>query len=51
MKAMCPPAHHHNGFMATHAFGHMIYGYTLLVLMNQRVLNKVSLEHNISGHK
>ena len=26
-------------------------GYTLLVPMNKRVLNKLSKEHNISGHK
>ena len=30
---MCPPGYHYNGFMATHALGHMIYGYTLLVPM------------------
>ena len=29
----------------------MMYGYTLLVLKNQRVLNKLSEGHNISGHK
>ena len=23
MKTMCPPGYHHNGFVATHAFGHM----------------------------
>ena len=44
MKTMCPPDYHHNGFVATHALGHMIYGYTLLVPMNQRVLNKQSKE-------
>ena len=49
MKTMCPPGYHHVGFVVTHALGHMIYGYTLLVLMNQRVLNKISKEHNISG--
>ena len=27
MKTMCPPAYHHNGFMATHALGHMMYGW------------------------
>ena len=27
---MCPPGYHHNGFVATHALGHMMYGYTLL---------------------
>ena len=26
MKTMCPPGYHHNGFMATHALGHMISG-------------------------
>ena len=51
MKTLCPPGYHHNGFVATHADGHMMYGYTLLVPMNQRVLNKLSKEHNISGHK
>ena len=25
MKTMCPPGYHHNGFMATHALGHMMY--------------------------
>ena len=42
MKTMCPPGYHHNGFVATHALGHIMYGYTLLVPMNQRVLNKLS---------
>ena len=48
MKTMCPLGYHHNGFVATHALGHMMYGYTLLVPMNQRVLNKQSREHNIN---
>ena len=39
MKIMCPPGNHHNSFVATHALWHMMYGYTLLVPMNQRVLN------------
>ena len=51
MKTMCPPGYHHNGFVATHALGHMKYGFTLLVPMNQRVLNKLSRESNMSGHK
>ena len=51
MKAMCPPGYHHIGFVATHALGHMMHGYTLLVPMNQRVLIKLSKEHNISAHK
>ena len=28
---MCLPGYHRNGFMATHALGHLMYGYTLLV--------------------
>ena len=36
MKTMCPPGYHHNGFVATHALGHMMYDSTLLVPMNQR---------------
>ena len=51
MKTTCPPGYHHNGFVVTHALWHMMYGYTLLVAMNQIVLNKLSKEHNISGHK
>ena len=46
----CPPGYHNNGFMASHALGHMMYGYTLLVSMNQKVLNKLRKEHDISGH-
>ena len=26
MKTMCPPGYHHNGFVATHALGLMMYG-------------------------
>ena len=48
---MCPPSYHHNGFVAIHALGQMVHDYTLLVSMNQRVLNKASKEPNISGHK
>ena len=50
IKTMCPPGYHHNGFVETHALGHMMHGYTLLVSMNQRVLNKLSKEHNISDN-
>ena len=38
-------------FVATHALGHMMSGYTLLVPVNQRVLNKLSMELNTSGHE
>ena len=51
MELLCPPTCHHNGFMPTHALEHMMYGYTLLVQMNQRVLNKTSKEQKISDHK
>ena len=51
MKTMSPPGYHHNGFVSTHVLRHMMYGYTLLVPMNQTVLNKQSKERNISGHK
>ena len=27
MKIVCPPGYHHNDFVATHALGHMMYGY------------------------
>ena len=27
MKTMCPPGYHHNGFVATHALGHMMYDF------------------------
>ena len=45
MKIMCPPGYHHNGFVATNALGQRMYGYTLLVPISQRVLNKLSKEH------
>ena len=41
MKTICPPDYYHNGFVATHTLGLMMYGYTLLVPMKQRVLNKL----------
>ena len=47
MKTMCPPGYHHNGFVATHALGHMMYLYTLLVPVKQRVVNKLSKERNL----
>ena len=30
MKTMCPPGYHRNGFVATHALGHMMYGHMIL---------------------
>ena len=51
MKTICPLGYYHNGFVATHAVGNMMNVYILLVSMYQRVLNKLSKEHNMSGHK
>ena len=48
---MGPPSYHHNGFVENHAIWHMMYGYISLVPINQRVLNMLSKEHNVSGHK
>ena len=31
MKTMCPLGYHHNGFMATHALGHMMYIITIYI--------------------
>ena len=49
---MYPPGYHHNDFVATHSLRHMMYGYMLLVLMNQecstsktsRLINKARRE-------
>ena len=49
MKTICPLCYHHNGFVTTHALRHVRYGYTLLVLTNQRAFNKLRKKHNISG--
>ena len=51
MKTICRPGYHCNGFVETHALGCMRYVYTLLVQMNQRVLNKLSKESDINDHK
>ena len=39
-----------NSFEATHAFGHMMYSCTLLVPINQRELNELGKQRNISSH-
>ena len=48
MKTICPPGYYHKDFVTTRVLGHMIYGYTLLVLINQRVLNKLNKDLNRS---
>ena len=32
MKTMCPLGYHHNYFVATHALGHMMYGYIYIYI-------------------
>ena len=29
---MCPPGYHHNGFVATHAIGHMMCGLYIIII-------------------
>ena len=50
MKTIWPPGYHHNGSVAIHALGHVMYSYTLLVPMNQRVLNKPTKDHLYYDH-
>ena len=35
---------------ATNVLGHMMYGYTWLLPVNQRVLNKIRKVRNLRGH-
>ena len=52
MKKMYPPDYHHNGFVGTHAIGHEMYGYTLLVPMNQRAqISRKQDERNVHAIK
>ena len=51
MKTKCPPGYCHKSFVATHALGHIMYSYTLLVPRRQRLLKKLSKERNLSDHK
>ena len=30
---MCLPGYYHNGFVATHGLGHMMYGYVYVIRM------------------
>ena len=36
MKTISIPCYHHNSFVATHALGLMMNGYTFVVSMNQK---------------
>ena len=44
MKTMCPPGYHHNGFVATHALGHMMYVYIYIYYAH---LASVRFEHSV----
>ena len=47
MKTMCPPGYHHNGFVATHALGHMMYGYLASVRFEHSVCRGSLMTTNI----
>ena len=51
IEIMCSLAYHISDFVATHAFGHMIYRYTSLVSKKPIVLNNLNLEPKISRYK
>ena len=40
---MCPPGYHHNGFVAYHALGQMMYGYTFYSKDLEDLWNQVVL--------
>ena len=48
---MCPPCYYQsaNGSMVAHALKKMMYGYTLLLPLNQRVIHMPSKENNWQG--
>ena len=41
MKTMCPPGYNHNGFVATYALAHMMYGYGYAHLASMRFEHSV----------
>ena len=45
MKTMCPSGYHHNGFVATHALGHMMYGYVYICIYIKQT-NKIRDNNN-----
>ena len=51
MKTMCPPGYHHNGFVATHALGHMIYIYIYIYYIScTYIYNNFSQVHRSSSN-
>ena len=51
MKTMFPSGYNRNSFLATDGFRSMMYGYTLLLSMNQRFLNKLNKKRHIKGQR
>ena len=45
MKTMCPPGYHHNGFVATHALGHTMYGDHMLILFLWELSTLCVMDH------
>ena len=43
MKTMPLPGYHHNGCVATHPLGHIMYGYTLLLPMKPKSAQQAKL--------
>ena len=53
MKTMCPPGFYRNGFVATHALRHMMYGYRGSLMTTEAKINPICLnpfKFKISPH-
>ena len=48
MKTKCPPGYHHNGFVVTHALGHMMYGLHRTSCV--QVFTSVYIVHHVTVH-
>ena len=44
MKTMCPPGHHHNDFVVTHALGHIMYGLGISSILGNKFMSSVQLK-------
>ena len=44
MKTMCPPGYHHNGFVATHALGHIVFMITYIYYAHRA---SVRFQHSV----
>ena len=43
MKTMCPPGYHHNGFVATHALGHICSIYIKYMYIQMYIYVSISI--------